>query len=124
MPLSGTLIGAVLLVELAGLGTEWINSSTEQLVLTALNLTKSAYVSFTFAANRFFSRFHFEGNAQYRERFFCSIYIKARPLPPLLCQATTHTNLRPRPSSRSFATAQVVIPPEIERTSPQLKGAT
>ncbi|KAH8781483.1 Rad9-domain-containing protein [Diaporthe sp. PMI_573] len=57
----------------------------DKLVLTALNLTKSAYVSFTFAANRFFSRFHFEGNAQYRERFFCSIYIKARPLPPLLC---------------------------------------
>ncbi|KAG6365260.1 hypothetical protein INS49_006869 [Diaporthe citri] len=49
----------------------------DKLVLTALNLTKSAYVSFTFAANRFFSRFHFEGNTQYRERFFCSIYIKA-----------------------------------------------
>ncbi|KAJ0109178.1 hypothetical protein J7T55_009508 [Diaporthe amygdali] len=49
----------------------------DKLILTALNLTKSAYVSFTFAANRFFSRFHFEGNAQYRERFFCSLYIKA-----------------------------------------------
>ncbi|KAL2277401.1 hypothetical protein FJTKL_00085 [Diaporthe vaccinii] len=49
----------------------------DKLVLTALNLTKSAYVSFTFAANRFFSRFNFEGNTQYRERFFCSIYIKA-----------------------------------------------
>lgn len=48
-----------------------------QLVLTALNLTKSAYASFTFAANRFFSRFLFEGNAQYRERFYCMIYIKA-----------------------------------------------
>lgn len=54
-----------------------VKFSTEQLVLTALNLTKSAYVSFTFIANRFFSRFNFEGNAQYRERFFCSIYIKA-----------------------------------------------
>ncbi|KKY31509.1 putative cell cycle [Diaporthe ampelina] len=51
----------------------------DKLVLTALNLTKSAYVSFIFAANRFFARFNFEGNAQYRERFFCSIYIKARP---------------------------------------------
>lgn len=49
----------------------------DKLVLTALNLTKSAYVSFTFAANRFFSRFNFEGNTQNRERFFCSIYIKA-----------------------------------------------
>ncbi|ROW17741.1 hypothetical protein VPNG_00682 [Cytospora leucostoma] len=43
----------------------------DKLILTALNLTKSAYVSFTFAANRFFSRFLFEGNAQYRERFYC-----------------------------------------------------
>ncbi|KAL1871419.1 hypothetical protein Daus18300_004786 [Diaporthe australafricana] len=49
----------------------------DKLILTALNLTKSAYVSFTFAANRFFSRFNFEGNTQYRERFFCSLYIKA-----------------------------------------------
>lgn len=49
----------------------------DKLVLTALNLTKSAYASFTFAANRFFSRFLFEGNAQYRERFYCMIYIKA-----------------------------------------------
>ncbi|KAJ9151850.1 DNA repair protein rad9 [Pleurostoma richardsiae] len=49
----------------------------EKLVLTALNLTKSAYISFTFAANRFFSRYSFEGNAQYRERFFCILYIRA-----------------------------------------------
>lgn len=47
-----------------------------QLVLTAFNLNKSAYVSFSFAANRFFSRFSFVGNAQYREKFFCVIYIK------------------------------------------------
>lgn len=94
--------------------------ATEQLVLTALNLTKSAYVSFTFAANRFFSRFNFEGNTQYRERFFCSIYIKARLF--LLCQATRYTNLPHRPSSQSFASAQEVILPEIGTMSPLLKG--
>ncbi|KAI7783857.1 uncharacterized protein LA080_011119 [Diaporthe eres] len=68
----------------------------DKLVLTALNLTKSAYVSFTFAANRFFSRFNFEGNTQYRER----------------------------PSSQSFAPAQEVILPEIGTMSPLLKGIT
>lgn len=94
--------------------------ATEQLVLTALNLTKSAYVSFTFAANRFFSRFNFEGNTQNRERFFCSIYIKARLF--LLCQATRYINLLHRPSSQSFAPAQEVILPEIGTMSPLLKG--
>ncbi|POS78148.1 hypothetical protein DHEL01_v203455 [Diaporthe helianthi] len=49
----------------------------DKLVLTALNLTMSAYVSFTFAANRFFSRFHFDENTEYHDRFFCSMYTKA-----------------------------------------------
>lgn len=93
---------------------------SEQLVLTALNLTKSAYVSFTFAANRFFSRFNFEGNTQYRERFFCSIYIKARFF--LLCQAARYANLSQRLSSQFFAPAQVVTLPEIGTMSPLLKG--
>lgn len=48
-----------------------------QLALSTLNVSKSAYVCFTFAANRFFSRFNFEGNAQYRERFACQLYIKS-----------------------------------------------
>ena len=47
-----------------------------QLTLTALNLSKSAYVCITFASNRFFSRYSFEGNAQYRDRFFCQLYIR------------------------------------------------
>ncbi|KAF3770265.1 hypothetical protein M406DRAFT_246528 [Cryphonectria parasitica EP155] len=59
----------------------------DKLVLTALNLTKSAYVSFTFAANRFFSQFSFNGSAQYRERFFCVIYIKS-----LRCKGITATH--------------------------------
>ncbi|PSR83754.1 Rad9-domain-containing protein [Coniella lustricola] len=49
----------------------------DELVLTALNLTKSAYARYAFSANRFFSRFSFEGNAQYREKFYCVMYIKA-----------------------------------------------
>ncbi|CAN8097306.1 unnamed protein product [Discula destructiva] len=54
-----------------------LEARKDKLVLTALNLTKSAYVSFTFAANRFFSRFSFNGNTQYHERFFCTMYIRA-----------------------------------------------
>ncbi|KAK3399320.1 Rad9-domain-containing protein [Sordaria brevicollis] len=49
----------------------------DKLTLTTLNISKSAYVCFTFAANRFFSRYHFEGNAQYRDRFFCQLYIRS-----------------------------------------------
>lgn len=85
---------------LVELGTE-VKFSTEQLVLTALNLTKSAYVSFTFAANRFFSRFHFEGNTQYRERFFCSIYIKACPIPCSAKLPDTLTSVQGPPVSLS-----------------------
>ncbi|KAJ4424122.1 hypothetical protein N0V82_001170 [Gnomoniopsis sp. IMI 355080] len=51
----------------------------DKLVLTALNLTKSAYVSFTFAANRFFSCFAFDGNSQYREKFFCTAVCLSHP---------------------------------------------
>ena len=47
-----------------------------QLVLTTLNISKSAYVCFTFAANRFFSRYNFEGNAQYLDKFYCQLYIR------------------------------------------------
>ncbi|KAK3938371.1 hypothetical protein QBC46DRAFT_390476 [Diplogelasinospora grovesii] len=49
----------------------------DKLTLTALNISKSAYVCFTFASNRFFSRYKFEGSAQYRERFFCQLYIRS-----------------------------------------------
>ncbi|KAK3333617.1 Rad9-domain-containing protein [Cercophora scortea] len=49
----------------------------DKLTLTALNISKSAYICFTFAANRFFSRYVFEGNAQYRDRFFCQLTIRA-----------------------------------------------
>ncbi len=47
-----------------------------QLTLTALNLSQSAYLCFTFAANRFFSRYSFEGSQQHRDRFFCVLYLR------------------------------------------------
>ncbi|KAK3322242.1 Rad9-domain-containing protein [Apodospora peruviana] len=54
-----------------------LEARKEKLTLTTLNISKSAYICFTFAANRFFSRYNFEGNAQYRDRFFCQLYIKS-----------------------------------------------
>ncbi|KAM7202295.1 Rad9 domain containing protein [Naviculisporaceae sp. PSN 640] len=54
-----------------------LEARNDRLTLTTLNISKSAYICFTFAANRFFSRYNFEGNAQYRERFFCQLYIKS-----------------------------------------------
>lgn len=47
-----------------------------QLTLTALNISKSAYVCFSFSANRFFSHYTFGGTPQYRDRFFCQLYIR------------------------------------------------
>lgn len=47
-----------------------------QLTLTTLNISKSAYVSYSFAANRFFSRYNFEGSPLHRDRFFCQLYTR------------------------------------------------
>lgn len=55
-----------------------------QLLLTALNSTKSAYACFTFATNRFFSRYTYVGTALHREKFYCTLYIRVRF--SLLCQ--------------------------------------
>ncbi|KXX75252.1 DNA repair protein rad9 [Madurella mycetomatis] len=50
---------------------------SDDLTLTTLNISKSAYVCFSFAANRFFSRYSFEGTPQYRDRFFCQLYTRS-----------------------------------------------
>lgn len=55
-----------------------------QLALTALNLSQSAYLSFTFVANRFFSSYDFHGGPQHRNRFFCVLYIRVGQFPWLL----------------------------------------
>ncbi|KAL2164342.1 hypothetical protein VTH06DRAFT_3558 [Thermothelomyces fergusii] len=54
-----------------------LEARKDKLTLTTLNISKSAYVCFSFAANRFFSRYSFEGTPQYRERFFCQLYTRS-----------------------------------------------
>ncbi|KAM7185655.1 DNA repair protein rad9 [Rhypophila sp. PSN 637] len=50
---------------------------SDDLTLSTINVSRSAYMCCTFAANRFFSRYNFEGNVQYRDRFFCQLWIKS-----------------------------------------------
>ncbi|KAH6849860.1 Rad9-domain-containing protein [Chaetomium sp. MPI-CAGE-AT-0009] len=54
-----------------------LEARKDKLTLTTLNISKSAYVCFSFAANRFFSRYSFEGTPQHRDRFFCQLYIRS-----------------------------------------------
>ncbi|KAI1777990.1 Rad9-domain-containing protein [Hypoxylon cercidicola] len=54
-----------------------LEAKQDRLIFTTLNLSKSAYASFSFAANRFFSKYHFEGSAQYRDKFYCKLYSRA-----------------------------------------------
>ncbi|RYO87713.1 hypothetical protein DL766_005018 [Monosporascus sp. MC13-8B] len=54
-----------------------LEAKRDQLALTALNSTKTAYASFVFTTARFFSVYHYEGVGQHRERFFCKLYNKA-----------------------------------------------
>ncbi|GJC96044.1 DNA repair protein rad9 [Colletotrichum higginsianum] len=59
-----------------------LEAKKDKLILTALNQSKSAYSCFTFATNRFCSRYQFEGSAQYREKFYCTLHIRVGE-PPL-----------------------------------------
>ncbi|KAK4152853.1 hypothetical protein C8A00DRAFT_34427 [Chaetomidium leptoderma] len=54
-----------------------LEARKDKLTLSTLNISQSAYVCFSFAANRFFSRYSFEGTPQYRDRFFCQLYIRS-----------------------------------------------
>ncbi|KAI6368308.1 hypothetical protein MCOR25_004714 [Pyricularia grisea] len=54
-----------------------LDATKDKFILTGLNATKSAHISFIFNLNRFFSRYSFEGSAQYRDRFYCILYIRA-----------------------------------------------
>jgi cell cycle checkpoint control protein RAD9A len=54
-----------------------LEARKDKLVLTALNLSNSAYLSFTFLATRFFSEYSLEGTPQNRERFFCMLYVRS-----------------------------------------------
>ncbi|KAI3343282.1 Rad9-domain-containing protein [Ustulina deusta] len=53
-----------------------LEAKRDRLVLTALNTSKSAYASVAFATNRFFSKYHYAGVAQNREKFFCKLYTR------------------------------------------------
>ncbi|PNY26726.1 DNA repair protein rad9 [Tolypocladium capitatum] len=54
-----------------------LEARKESFVLTTLNNSKSAYASFRFATNKFFSRYQYQAGGQFRERFYCSLYIRA-----------------------------------------------
>ncbi|KAF7559429.1 hypothetical protein G7046_g4711 [Stylonectria norvegica] len=54
-----------------------LEARKDSFVLTTLNTSKSAYASVKFATNRFFSRYQFQGTGQFRERFYCTLYIRA-----------------------------------------------
>jgi hypothetical protein len=49
-------------------------------VLTTLNTSKSAYASVRFATNKFFSRYQYQGGGQFRERFYCTLFIRVSAL--------------------------------------------
>ncbi|KAG6035488.1 hypothetical protein E4U41_006063 [Claviceps citrina] len=54
-----------------------LEARKDSFVLTTLNNSKSAYASFRFATNRFFSKYQFNPIGQFRERFYCTLYIRA-----------------------------------------------
>ncbi|GAP88848.1 putative DNA repair protein rad9 [Rosellinia necatrix] len=54
-----------------------LEAKKDRLILTAINTSKSAYGSVTFASNRFFSKYHYGGTAQNRDKFFCKLYSRA-----------------------------------------------
>ena len=54
-----------------------------QLVLTALNTSKSAYASFKLTGNKFFSKYQFKpprSGTQAKDKFYCKIYNKVSNL--------------------------------------------
>ncbi|KAK3196740.1 hypothetical protein K4F52_000084 [Lecanicillium sp. MT-2017a] len=54
-----------------------LEARKDSFVLSTLNSSKSAYASFKFATNRFFSRYSYQASGQFRERFHCNLYIRS-----------------------------------------------
>ncbi|PHH77019.1 hypothetical protein CDD80_1006 [Ophiocordyceps camponoti-rufipedis] len=71
-----------------------LEARKDSFVLTTLNNSKSAYASFRFATTKFFSRYQFQAGEQYRERFHCSLYIRA---------SVAAVSVRRRPANRTQA---------------------
>ncbi|QLI68189.1 DNA repair protein rad9 [Metarhizium brunneum] len=53
-----------------------LEARKDSFVLTTLNSSKSAYASFKFATNRFFSKYQCQPMGQFRDRFYCTLYIR------------------------------------------------
>lgn len=51
-----------------------LEARRDSFILTTLNTSKSAYASFKFQTSKFFSRYSYTGP---RERFYCTLYIRA-----------------------------------------------
>jgi len=69
-----------------------LEASKDKLTLTALNLSKSAYVKITLSANRFFSRYSFDGTGQFRDKFFCQLYIRVCSAGALFLRCSSAAN--------------------------------
>ncbi|KAF4119730.1 cell cycle checkpoint control protein RAD9A [Geosmithia morbida] len=54
-----------------------LEARKESFVLTTLNTSKSAYASFRFSTNKFFSRYQYQGTGQYHDKFHCTLFIRA-----------------------------------------------
>ncbi|KAI1338243.1 Rad9-domain-containing protein [Xylariaceae sp. FL0016] len=54
-----------------------LEAKKDRLVFTTINSSKSAYAAFAFAANRFFSKYSFDGMGQHHDKFFCKLYNRA-----------------------------------------------
>ncbi|KAM0820212.1 putative Rad9-domain-containing protein [Seiridium cardinale] len=54
-----------------------LEATKDKLDFTAMNSSKSAYAKFSFATNRFFSKYQYEGAPQNRTKFFCKLYNRA-----------------------------------------------
>ncbi|KAI0480945.1 Rad9-domain-containing protein [Xylariaceae sp. FL0804] len=54
-----------------------VEAKRDRVVFSAINLSKSAYASFTFTSNRFFSHYQYDGAGQHRDKFFCRLYNRA-----------------------------------------------
>ncbi|KLO79562.1 rad9 protein [Fusarium fujikuroi] len=54
-----------------------LEARKDSFILTTLNTSKSAYASVRFATTKFFSRYQYQGSRQFRDRFHCTLYIRA-----------------------------------------------
>lgn len=68
-------------------------------MLSTLNNSKSAYASFKFTTTKFFSRYSYSGTGQFRERFYCTLYIRVCYVRPTQSNVLTSVSRLSSPSS-------------------------